>query len=230
MVVGYMSLVFSYLVFLHLPIINNYNKINMLKVYYNNLSIVITSKKEDGNQYLLSYGISNKNDIVVFISKLLNNEFTNDINLFGLDSNIIFRYLIGQFKYIEAAGGVVQNTKNEYLLIKRLGIWDLPKGKVEKNESVIEAAIREVCEETGLTSVEIINELPDTYHIYLRKGTWYLKKTYWFLMKNEIDENLVPQVDEDISEAIWMEKGDAHTAISVSYRSIKEGLGFVFDL
>ena len=225
-----MSIVFSYLVFLHLPTINNNNKINMLKVYYNNLSIVITPKKEGGNQYLLSYGISNKNDIVVFINRLLNNEFTEDINLFGLDSNIIFRYIIGQFKYIEAAGGVVQNTKVQYLLIKRLGIWDLPKGKIEKNESVVEAAIREVCEETGLTNVEIINGLPDTYHIYLRKGTWYLKKTHWFMMRNEIDENLVPQVEEGINEAIWMGKSDAHAAISKSYRSIKEGLGFVFDL
>jgi len=57
----------------------------------------------------------------------------------------------------------------------------LPKGKIDKGETTSEAAVREVREETGLKNIEIIGQLPDTFHIYNQKGKWLLKKTYWFL-------------------------------------------------
>ncbi|MEI6060610.1 MAG: NUDIX domain-containing protein, partial [Bacteroidota bacterium] len=76
------------------------------------------------------------------------------------------------FTRIEAAGGIVRNQKEEYLFIKRLGIWDLPKGKLNKNEKPVEGALREVSEETGLTVMEVSKQLPSTYHIYTdRHGT-----------------------------------------------------------
>lgn len=60
-----------------------------------------------------------------------------------------------QFVVIEAAGGIVQNTNKELLFIYRLGKWDLPKGKMEKGEHPDECALREVTEETGVTSLEL---------------------------------------------------------------------------
>src|SRR5688572_4852080 len=51
------------------------------------------------------------------------------------------------FKLIEAAGGIVQNESKDLLFIFRRGKWDLPKGKMEKNESRETCAERETMEE-----------------------------------------------------------------------------------
>ena len=56
---------------------------------------------------------------------------------------------------IVAAGGIVINKENQILFIFRKGKWDLPKGKIEKNEKIDEGAIREVTEETGIKKVKI---------------------------------------------------------------------------
>ena len=48
---------------------------------------------------------------------------------------------------IKAAGGVVENHKNEILMMKRLGHWDLPKGKADPGENSATTAQREVEEE-----------------------------------------------------------------------------------
>jgi len=58
----------------------------------------------------------------------------------------------------------------------------LPKGKLEKGESVEECAIREVEEECGISNLMIENELATTYHIFERKQKIIFKITYWFLM------------------------------------------------
>jgi 8-oxo-dGTP pyrophosphatase MutT (NUDIX family) len=50
--------------------------------------------------------------------------------------------------HIKAAGGIVQEPSGKILMIKRLGLWDLPKGKAEKGESDAETAVREIMEET----------------------------------------------------------------------------------
>ena len=58
--------------------------------------------------------------------------------------------------------------------------WDLPKGRIENKELILDAAIREVTEETGVMDLIIVKPLPITYHIFARKGKHRLKKTYWF--------------------------------------------------
>lgn len=56
-------------------------------------------------------------------------------------------------------GAVVVDEKGRYLLVKHRygGHWDFPKGHMEGDESPLEAALREVLEETGLT-LELIGE------------------------------------------------------------------------
>src|SRR4051794_38766340 len=57
---------------------------------------------------------------------------------------------ISYYTLIEASGGLVQNSKGEYLVIYRRGKWDLPKGKLEYDETPEQAGIREVEEECGI--------------------------------------------------------------------------------
>jgi len=107
-----------------------------------------------------------------------------------------------QFKLIKAAGGIVEKG-NEILLIHRLNKWDLPKGKIEKGESIEVAAIREVEEECAVKA-EILNKIGETWHTYELKGKDILKCTYWFKMLCESDTDLKPQTEEAIDEVKWM--------------------------
>jgi 8-oxo-dGTP pyrophosphatase MutT (NUDIX family) len=52
--------------------------------------------------------------------------------------------------YVRAAGGIVTAPDGTMLLIRRNGRWDLAKGKVESGETLLQAALREVEEETGI--------------------------------------------------------------------------------
>src|SRR6267154_620027 len=49
--------------------------------------------------------------------------------------SVSWQTFISYCSLIEAAGGLVQNEKNEWLIIFRRGKWDLPKGKIEGDET-----------------------------------------------------------------------------------------------
>ncbi len=194
-------------------------------IYFNNIAVSFSNNKSAAK----NIAVLNIFDTTKILEELLIDEYDCDINLYGYNADAIFSDFCSKFKYIEAAGGIVINEKSEYLLIKRLGIWDLPKGKIEKNEKIKDAAIREVCEETGLPSAKITDDLPSTYHIYKHKKKFVLKKTYWFLMSSNEFLNLVPQTNEDITDAVWMKKHEANIALSKSYRSLFDVLGYIFS-
>jgi 8-oxo-dGTP pyrophosphatase MutT (NUDIX family) len=120
------------------------------------------------------------------------------------DKAKIFKQIKRQFKHIKAAGGVVLNTKSEVLLIKRLGKWDLPKGKMEANETKRICAVREVEEECGIHGLKIRKKLKSSYHVYPYNGSWALKTSYWYLMDYVGTETLVPQAEEGITHAEWV--------------------------
>ncbi len=200
----------------------------MIIVYFEKLAICFNYKKVGVSINKKYIKIKDKAQLNQVLKMFYEDEKGLNINLYGYEPDKMFSDFCSFHNYIEAAGGIVINQNSEYLLIKRFGIWDLPKGKVETGETVKGAAIREVCEETGLKNVEIISQLPDTFHIYHQKGKWYVKKTYWFLMNTKEENKLVPEVKEDISEAVWMNKPEAHLAISNSYRSLFDILGYLF--
>lgn len=135
------------------------------------------------------------------------------------------------FIRIEAAGGIVNNQNGKYLFIKRLGIWDLPKGKLKKRESIEEGALREVTEETGLSNLTITRQLPSTFHIYTgKKGKEILKETYWFEMIGNKDQKLVPQTEEDITEVKWFAVKDLNIPKENTYSSLRALLENYFNL
>ena len=84
---------------------------------------------------------------------LLENTSTSEINIYGENLEQIWEELTGMLRVVEAAGGIVFNQENKILFIHRLGRWDLPKGKIEPEESLENAALRELEEETGLTEL-----------------------------------------------------------------------------
>ena len=110
-------------------------------------------------------------------------------------------------KPIEAAGGVVFRIENgvyKVLLIYRNGFWDLPKGKLEKGESIPMCASREVSEETGSMLPIILSDLGTTYHEYIQKNKNYGKTTYWYSMIFPGKTELQPQIEEGIESIDWM--------------------------
>jgi 8-oxo-dGTP pyrophosphatase MutT (NUDIX family) len=123
---------------------------------------------------------------------------------------------------IEAAGGVVFNNKNEVLLIKRLGKWDLPKGKMEGEELPEESAVREVMEECGIVGLTVLDKLPCTYHVYKMHNFNFLKITYWYKMQTDFDKPLIPQTEENITEVKWVPWGSITPDTLNTYISIKE--------
>lgn len=133
------------------------------------------------------------------------------------------KHFLSFYQYIEAAGGVVKNKKGEILFIYRNDRWDLPKGKLEKNETTESAAIREVEEECGLKELKIIKELTSTYHTYFLQEKRILKRTYWFEMFYDGTENPQPQREEGITETKWMNKEEIEeVANKNTYNAIKE--------
>ncbi|MCT4665187.1 MAG: NUDIX domain-containing protein [Flavobacteriales bacterium] len=110
------------------------------------------------------------------------------------------------FLYIKASGGLIFNEKEEFLVIKRKGFWDLPKGKIDPGEKKKKAALREVEEETGVIIDSLGKEYPSTYHIYHcpYNKKLVLKRTFWFQMFADSKQALVPQEEEDITNVFWL--------------------------
>ncbi len=135
------------------------------------------------------------------------------------------------FTRVDAAGGIVLTPENDTLFILRNGFWDLPKGKVEMGETYAQAALREVGEETGITHVEILREALTTWHIYYMSGhdKPILKKTRWFVMRTEKQEELCPQVEEGIVAAYWLAPEDAREILPNAYRSVAMVFESVMD-
>lgn len=137
------------------------------------------------------------------------------------DAKDVKKYLFGEYKNIIAAGGCIFNEKKEMLMILRHGVWDLPKGKIEKGESKRKAAKREVMEEVGLHKVKILKRLMKTYHTYVAaENQKVLKTTYWYLMRTK-DIVLTPQTEEGIESANWFNSEQLNEKLKNAYGSIR---------
>ncbi|MEN6619374.1 MAG: NUDIX domain-containing protein [Rikenellaceae bacterium] len=136
---------------------------------------------------------------------------------------VTFKRLCTNLTSIQAGGGLVTNSKGEYLLIYRHGVWDLPKGKQEPNEDIRHAALREVKEECGVHDLEIKEHLCDTYHTYELNGKFMLKCTHWYKMNYLGNCNdTTPQMEESIERAIWVKKAELPKYLAHTYPSIVE--------
>ncbi|SHL14302.1 NUDIX hydrolase [Hymenobacter psychrotolerans] len=127
-------------------------------------------------------------------------------------------HLKDQFRIVKAAGGLVVKD-GKVLMIYRLGKWDLPKGKLKKEEDPAIGALREVEEECNI-AVELGEKLPSTWHSYAYNGNKILKKTNWYVMRCLDDTLMKPQAEEYIEEVRWMTPQEALAVLEESYSSI----------
>jgi 8-oxo-dGTP pyrophosphatase MutT (NUDIX family) len=109
---------------------------------------------------------------------------------------------------VSAGGLVVDSTGTRGLLIARRDqkdqtrlIWSLPKGHIEEGETPELAALREVAEETGITS-EIARSLGVIDFWFMASGKRIHKTVHHFLFK-EVGGSLKPQVTE-VDDVAWI--------------------------
>lgn len=113
-------------------------------------------------------------------------------------------YLSDCFRHIDAAGGIVKNTKGQILFIYKNKRWDLPKGQVRRKEKKTEAAIREISEECGVKKLDLLRKIGKTYHIGSKKGKRFFKTTHWYEINCEDEYNTSPDLSEGITEVRWI--------------------------
>jgi 8-oxo-dGTP pyrophosphatase MutT (NUDIX family) len=172
----------------------------MYKVFVNEKKLLLSKQSENLEKEL---GYENVTTLEIALD-LLENTSVKELNVFGENIDEIWTEFQSLFRIIEAAGGIVNNPDGKVLFIKRLGKWDLPKGKMEKGESREESAVREIEEETGLKDVELVRFINTTYHIYIeRNGDKVLKCTHWFEMNFSGEDTSKPQIEEGITEVAW---------------------------
>jgi ADP-ribose pyrophosphatase YjhB (NUDIX family) len=106
--------------------------------------------------------------------------------------------------------------------MKRLGKWVLPKGKLDKGETIEECALREIEEETGAKELSIVSSFAETYHTYYRNEKWMIKHTHWYIVNCKKDKDLVPETAEDIEEVTWMHPSEIEIAKLDTYPAIKK--------
>ncbi len=136
----------------------------------------------------------------------------------------LLRCLKRRMRWVRAAGCVVHDEAGNMLLIQRNGRWDLPKGKVEPGETLLQAALREVEEETGITPLPATRyPLPTkTYHIFNLYGGWHLKQTSWFAARTVgVMPEGTPQGEEGIAEVVWVKPDEWYRRLQGSYGTLK---------
>ena len=103
-------------------------------------------------------------------------------------------------------GIIVLNNQNQVFVGKRIDnpndFWQMPQGGIDKGENSLEAAYRELDEETSIKNVELIHEveeeisynLPDNLLGIIWKGKFKGQTQKWYIMRflgedNEINLN-----------------------------------------
>ena len=192
----------------------------MYKVFFNQKPLILTSKilKSSDSNPLIHIKFSSKNQIL----KAVKSKKTESVYIYHKNIKKLWEIFTKKFPIIDAAGGLVERSDGKILFIYRNNRWDLPKGGVEKKELIIEAAQREVKEETGLADLIVISKIGETYHIFKKGKNFRLKRTYWFKMKSDYQGELFPQEEEGIISAEWINKKRIPEIFKNAYVNIKK--------
>jgi|TARA_B100000927_G_scaffold260774_1_gene230563 8-oxo-dGTP pyrophosphatase MutT (NUDIX family) len=191
----------------------------MYKVFFNQKPLILTNEIQDfsDNEPLLFI----KYTSVAQIIKALKSSKNRKVFLYHKDIDKLWKSFKKKFPVVEAAGGLVERTDNKLLFIFRNNKWDLPKGGVEKKELIIEAAQREVVEETGVSDLIVQKQLSETFHIFKKGKRFRLKKTYWFKMSTSYMGKTKPQTEEGIKKTEWVSKEKIDEILNDAFENIR---------
>jgi len=110
--------------------------------------------------------------------------------------------------YYRAAGGITLDAAGRVLLLQRDVMRDgqpvhevrLPKGHIEEGETPEEAALREVCEESGYCHLQIVADLGESHVAFDLKKKHVERDERYFLMRLTKDMQQAPQPTSEHSE------------------------------
>ena len=133
-------------------------------------------------------------------------------------------------KVTVSAGGVVINGQGMVLVVDQHGTsWSLPKGHVNPGEEPLQAAIREITEESGITDLHFLSMLGAYGRFRLGKSTGEDKKEWkvilFFLFKTK--QNKLAPKDPHHPQARWVHPDEVealltHPKDKAFYKSIRD--------
>ena len=117
---------------------------------------------------------------------------------------------------VKSCGCIIIENNKVVLIQQKKGNWGFPKGRIEKNETEVETAIREVKEETNLdVKIEDVNKkYVDSY--FAKKNEF--KEVVFFLAKR-IGGEIKPQENE-IKKVEWVDLIEAINRITMKSTKI----------
>jgi len=199
----------------------------MYKIFQENKTLVFPKIDGDALKFdaMLQESDRYEADILCdFFQEWLADNDQTDTFVHEVGENAVVAALKQTFRMAPAAGGIVVDN-GKFVSIVRHDSPDLPKGHIEQGETPEEAALREVKEETGIDNLQIVKELPSTWHCYLLNDEWRLKRTYWYLMQTTSSIQPKPQAEEDITEIKMIGNEEIEAFLKETFRSISEILG-----
>ncbi len=196
----------------------------MYRIYIEKRCIIICPPQEQAltDPNAVQFHLGDKIELHTLVTMFRASESIRKIYIPTSDVERTYRRICAEFKEVNAAGGLVSNRRGDFLLIRRNGLWDLPKGHQEEGEEIEVTALREVQEETGIRDLSLGGLICVTDHCYIRNGIWHLKHTWWYEMLHTDPEDLTPQREEDISKAAWVAKSSLPSCLTNTYPSIAE--------
>lgn len=206
----------------------------MYKIYVNNKPVYLTASLPTANptqqsKSCIQVSYKNRSELKELINHINWTRQLEVAYITGKNEEDLFKDFAAFYKLIDAAGGLVFNEFDEALLIYRHGKWDLPKGKLEKGETVEDAAVREVEEETGIQGIELgkpiilQREQNITFHTFLHpvKKQLILKRIFWYKMFCK-KQAVQPQVEEGIQKVEWVPRAEVKARVANGFGSIMD--------
>lgn len=194
----------------------------MYKIYYLKKCVKLQHGKDSRTNLNVNHTTEVDKELKLAIKYLSSNDINDTLTIYSQDLDLLWKKFKSKFKYIEAAGGIVTNKQGRTLLIYRNNKWDLPKGKLDKDETPEDAAVREVMEECGISKLEIESFADHSYHIFTTSRNSVLKKTYWYYMNYLGNKKGSPQEEENIQKVKWFKNSKLKKPLKKSYPIIRD--------
>ncbi|MCD8206997.1 MAG: NUDIX domain-containing protein [Bacteroidales bacterium] len=196
----------------------------MYRIYIEKRCMIICSPTDQTltDPNAVQFNAGDEADLHTLVDVFKTTETLQKIYIPTIDIEGTYKDICLEFKEVNAGGGLVSNRRGDYLLIRRNGLWDLPKGHQENGEDLRTTALREVKEETGISELELGKLICVTDHCYIRNDLWHLKHTWWYEITYREPRGMVPQKEEDISKAAWVAKSSLPDFLTNTYPSISE--------